>query len=95
MQRYDGLACPRRTGDACRSVVVALDHLALRRVQEHGPLVPRKLQCAFELLGATDEPEPAPRVRMRERIGLRPQVELVAPGTLPRFELKAKRFFKL
>ena len=33
--------------------------------------------------------------RMRERIGLRPQVELVAPGALPRFELKAKRFFKL
>jgi phenylacetate-CoA ligase len=32
---------------------------------------------------------------VRERIGLRPQVELVAPGTLPRFELKAKRFFKL
>jgi phenylacetate-CoA ligase len=33
--------------------------------------------------------------RMRETIGLRPQVETVAPGTLPRFELKAKRFFKL
>jgi phenylacetate-CoA ligase len=33
--------------------------------------------------------------RVRERIGLRPQVETVAPGTLPRFELKAKRFFKL
>lgn len=33
--------------------------------------------------------------RLRERIGLRPQIELVAPGTLPRFELKAKRFFKL
>jgi phenylacetate-CoA ligase len=33
--------------------------------------------------------------RLRERIGLRPQVELVAPGTLPRFELKAKRFFRL
>ena len=33
--------------------------------------------------------------RMRERIGLRPDVELVEPGTLPRFELKAKRFFKL
>jgi phenylacetate-CoA ligase len=32
---------------------------------------------------------------MRERIGLRPEVELVAPGTLPRFDLKAKRFFKL
>ncbi|MBM4298457.1 MAG: phenylacetate--CoA ligase [Deltaproteobacteria bacterium] len=32
---------------------------------------------------------------VRQRIGLRPEVELVAPGTLPRFELKAKRFFKL
>lgn len=31
--------------------------------------------------------------RMRERIGLRPQVELVGQGALPRFELKAKRFF--
>ena len=34
-------------------------------------------------------------LRMRERIGLRPQVETVTPGTLPRFELKAKRFFKV
>ncbi len=33
--------------------------------------------------------------RLRESIGLRPQVELVSPGTLPRFELKARRFFKL
>jgi phenylacetate-CoA ligase len=33
--------------------------------------------------------------RVRERIGLRPHVEIVAPGTLPRFELKATRFFKL
>jgi phenylacetate-CoA ligase len=33
--------------------------------------------------------------RMRECFGLRTQVELVAPGTLPRFELKARRFFKL
>lgn len=33
--------------------------------------------------------------RMRERIGLRPQVELADPGSLPRFELKAKRFFKI
>jgi phenylacetate-CoA ligase len=32
--------------------------------------------------------------RLRERIGLRAQVETVAPGSLPRFELKAKRFFK-
>lgn len=33
--------------------------------------------------------------RFRERLGLRPEVEVVAPGTLPRFELKARRFFKL
>jgi phenylacetate-CoA ligase len=33
--------------------------------------------------------------RMRERIGLRPQVELAAHGALPRFELKAKRFYKI
>ena len=33
--------------------------------------------------------------RVRERLGLRPVVEVVSPGTLPRFELKAKRFFKL
>lgn len=33
--------------------------------------------------------------RFRERLGLRPEVEMVAPGTLPRFELKARRFFKL
>lgn len=33
--------------------------------------------------------------RFRERLGLRPQVEVVSPGALPRFELKARRFFKL
>jgi phenylacetate-CoA ligase len=32
--------------------------------------------------------------RFRESIGLKPQIEIVAPGTLPRFELKARRFFK-
>ena len=32
--------------------------------------------------------------RFRERLGLRPFVEVVACGTLPRFELKARRFFK-
>jgi phenylacetate-CoA ligase len=33
--------------------------------------------------------------RVREGIGLRPLIELVSPGTLPRFELKAKRVFKI
>lgn len=42
-------------------------------------------------------PDLAERIgrRMRERIGLRPTVELVGSGSLPRFELKAKRFFKI
>jgi len=31
---------------------------------------------------------------VRERIGLRAEVALVSPGSLPRFELKARRFFK-
>ena len=33
--------------------------------------------------------------RVRERIGLRPVIEFVAPESLPRFELKARRFFKV
>jgi len=36
-----------------------------------------------------------PLLACRERLGLRPEVEVVEPGTLPRFELKARRFFKL
>ena len=49
--------------------------------------------------GSGQDSSPALREKIsslvRERIGLRPEVELVAPGSLPRFELKAKRFFKL
>jgi phenylacetate-CoA ligase len=33
--------------------------------------------------------------RLRQRIALRAEVEAVAPDTLPRFELKARRFFRL
>ncbi|HKY08213.1 MAG TPA: phenylacetate--CoA ligase family protein, partial [Candidatus Binatia bacterium] len=46
--------------------------------------------------GAGEPHEFAERVgrRVRERIGLRAKVETVSPGSLPRFELKAKRFFK-
>jgi phenylacetate-CoA ligase len=61
-------------------------------------------QSALTELKLTLEPGPeygssaglAERVsqRLRESVGLRPQVELVPPGTLPRFELKARRFFK-
>ena len=43
--------------------------------------------------GSSVLPETIAR-RVRERIGLRAEVEMVSPGSLPRFELKAKRFFK-
>lgn len=45
--------------------------------------------------GSTDGLADRVARRFRESIGLKPFVEIVAPGTLPRFELKAKRFFKL
>ena len=31
---------------------------------------------------------------IRDNLHIRPEVEVVAPGTLPRFELKARRFFR-
>ena len=31
---------------------------------------------------------------IRDNLHIRPVVEVVAPGTLPRFELKARRFFR-
>lgn len=34
-------------------------------------------------------------VRLRQRLGLRPEVEVVSPGTLARSEMKTKRFFRL
>jgi phenylacetate-CoA ligase len=34
-------------------------------------------------------------VRLRQRLGLRPEVEVVSPGTLTRSEMKTKRFFRV
>ena len=31
---------------------------------------------------------------IRDNLHIRPAVDVVAPGTLPRFELKARRFFR-
>jgi phenylacetate-CoA ligase len=33
--------------------------------------------------------------RLRERVGLRIEVEVVEPGSLPRFEMKARRVLDL
>jgi phenylacetate-CoA ligase len=58
----------------------------------------RQLKLVIEPISAQDSNSGLPeRISnlVRARIGLRPEIELVAPGSLPRFELKAKRFFKL
>lgn len=57
----------------------------------------REIKLVVEPSGNQRAKELAEKIgqRMRERIGLRPKVELVSPGSLPRFELKTKRFFKL
>jgi hypothetical protein len=44
MHRHDALAGPGRARDPCRPVEVALDCIALGRVQEDEPLLPRPLQ---------------------------------------------------
>jgi phenylacetate-CoA ligase len=60
---------------------------------EHGAM--RGIRLVLEAV-STEDASLRDRVarRMRERIGLRPQVDLVAPGTLPRFDLKARRFVR-
>jgi phenylacetate-CoA ligase len=68
------------------------------RVEIFNQQAMRELKLIIEPSSGQDSivglPERVSRV-VRERIGIRPQVELVARGTLPRFELKAKRYFRL
>ena len=45
-------------------------------------------------LGSPEDLEREVVDRVRNGLGLRPVVEMVPPNTLPRFELKARRFFK-
>jgi len=62
-------------------------------VLNRGPM--REIRLVVEAV-STESVSLCDRVarRMRERIGLRPQIELVEPGTLPRFELKARRLVR-
>jgi len=55
------------------------------------------LKLTLEPAASSNSPEEFKervRSRVQNALGLRPTVELVGPGALPRFELKARRFFK-
>ena len=72
MQRNDGL--PRAGGSryARRPGVVARDELSLLGMQEDRPLVPRRIEGAFQLLDARHDAEAPLGIGMRERVGYRP-----------------------
>lgn len=62
MQRDDGLPGARGPCDACRAVVPAFDDVPLRRVQEHGPLLPGVVERSLQLFDVGHQPEPPLRV---------------------------------
>ncbi len=68
MQRDDGFAGARRTGDARRAAVVALDQLALRRMQKDGPLLPGIIEGARKFFDIRHHAEAALRIGMIEGI---------------------------
>ena len=69
MDRHDGLAGARRTGDARRPREGTLDQRPLGRVEEDAPFLPRKGERLFQFLLVGDQPDPPQRIGMRERIG--------------------------
>jgi hypothetical protein len=71
VERHDRLPRAGRPGHARRPAVPALHRLALRRMQEDRPLVPRVLERPLQLLAARHRAEPPPRVRMLERVRIR------------------------
>ena len=68
VQRNDGLACARRTGDARRAGVVSLHPLPLLWVQKDRPLFPREIERALQLLYVRHYAEAALGIRMIEWI---------------------------
>ena len=69
MDRHDGLAGARRTGDARRPREGTLDQRPLGRVEEDAPFLPWKGERLFQFLLIGDRPDPPQRIGMRERIG--------------------------
>ena len=69
MDRHDGFAGARRTGDARRSREGTLDQRPLGWVEEDAPFLPRKGERLLQFLLIGDQPDPPQGVGMRERIG--------------------------
>ena len=69
MEGDDRLAGAGRTGHAGGAAVIALDRLALRRMQEDGPFLPRVVQGTRQFVAIVDEAEAALRIRMGKGIG--------------------------
>src|SRR3546814_20185374 len=68
MQGHHRLARTSRSGDTGRAVVITLHHLALRRMQEYRPFVPREVQRPLQLLDIGHDPETALSVRVFEGV---------------------------
>src|SRR5579875_748916 len=66
MKRHDSLAGASRTRHAGRAVEIASHQGALSRMQKDRPLLPRGVQCAFELLAIADSAEATLRIGMSE-----------------------------
>ena len=67
VQRDNGFTCPSGPGDAYRAIIVLLHQLALFRVQEDRPLIPRKGKSTLQLRNARHDAEAALRVWVLER----------------------------
>ena len=71
VQGDDGFAGARRTGDACGTVILLLDPLALLGVEKDGSLFPREVESALQLLDVGHHAETALRVGVIKRIRVR------------------------
>ena len=62
------LPVPRGACHAHRAGIVALNHLPLERVEEHGPFLEGSIEGSLQLLDAVENAETAHRVRMDQRV---------------------------
>src|SRR5207245_5264155 len=69
VQRHSRLSCPGGTGDPGWPAIAPLDQLALSRVQEDRPPVPRIFERSGQLFVVADQAKAAQRVWLLEGAG--------------------------